>query len=95
MWRRESSLQPVAFPMHEGALLRNTQAPVNAVCQTVETGGRLDGFLDLTASEAAGTHANAPGGSSYDGADTLKIGVEHPFGLVIGVTHVMAGLMLL
>ena len=54
-----------------------------------------DGFLDLAAAEATGADSNAFGRSTDHCADTLEIRIERALGLVIGVTDVMARLMLL
>jgi hypothetical protein len=56
--------------------------------------GALNGFLDLPAAEATSADPDPPGRTIDHCADTLKIGVERPFGFVVGVTDVMAGLML-
>ena len=58
-------------------------------------GGALEGLLDFPAAKATGADADTPGGPINHGADTLKVGVEGPLSLIIGVTDVMAGLMLL
>ena len=56
--------------------------------------GALEGLFDLPAAEAASADADTLGRTVNHGADPLKIGVERPFSLIVGVTDVMAGLML-
>ena len=56
--------------------------------------GALEGLLDLATAEATCADADALGQPVNDGADTLKVGVERPLGLIVGMTDVMAGLML-
>src|SRR6185295_12202260 len=53
---------------------------------------RLDGFEDLAAAETARTDPNAFRLPVDQCPDWLKVGLEDPLGLVIGVTDVMAGL---
>jgi hypothetical protein len=53
---------------------------------------RLDGFEDLAATQAARTDSNAFRLPIDECPDWLKVGLEDPLGLVIGVTDVMAGL---
>ena len=52
----------------------------------------LDGFLDFAATEAASADPNALCLTVDQCPDRLEVGFEDPFGLVIGVTDVMAGL---
>ena len=52
----------------------------------------LDGFEDLAATQAACADPNAFWLTIDQCPDWLKVGFEDPFGFVIGVTHVMAGL---
>jgi hypothetical protein len=49
-----------------------------------------NGFLDFAASETAGADPDAFGLTVDQGPDWLEVGLEDPFGLVIGVTDVMA-----
>ena len=56
--------------------------------------GALEGLLDLPAAEATSADADTLGRTVNHGANALKIGVERPFGLIVGVTDVVAGLML-
>ena len=56
--------------------------------------GALEGLLDLPAAEATGADADTPCRTINHGADALKIGVERPFSLIVGVTIVMTVLML-
>jgi hypothetical protein len=56
--------------------------------------GPLEGLFDLPAAEATGADADTPGRTVNHGADTLEVGVERPFGFIVGVTDVMARLML-
>jgi hypothetical protein len=52
----------------------------------------LNGFLDEARTETAGADLDAFGGAVNQGLDGLKIGIEDPLGLVIGVTDVVPGL---
>lgn len=52
----------------------------------------LDGFLNLAATETACADPNAFRLPVDQCPDWLEVGLEDPLGLVIGVTHVMAGL---
>jgi hypothetical protein len=63
--------------------------------QQVGLSERLDGFPDSSASQAAGTDPDALGRAIDEGADSLKIGVKRPLRLIIGMTDVMACLVLL
>ena len=56
--------------------------------------GALEGLLDFPATEATRADADAFGRTADHCADTLQVGVERPFGLIVGMTDVMAGLML-
>ena len=56
--------------------------------------GALEGLLDLPAAEATSADADTSCRTVNNGTDALKIGVERPFGLIVGVANVMAGLML-
>jgi hypothetical protein len=62
---------------------------------TVKGEMRSDCLLDLAAAEATGADADASGRSIDHCADTLKVGIEGALRLVIGMTDVMARLMLL
>jgi hypothetical protein len=53
---------------------------------------RLDGFEDPAATQAARTDPNAFRLPIDQCSDWLKVGLEDPLGLVVGVTDVMAGL---
>ena len=69
----------------------------NQINQTNETNqitvcGLLNGFLDFAATQAARADPNAFGLTVDQCPDWLKVGLEDPLGLVIGVTDVMAGL---
>jgi hypothetical protein len=55
--------------------------------------GALEGFLDLAAAETACADTDAFRRTVDHCTDTLKVGVECPFGLVVGVTDVVAGLV--
>ena len=55
-------------------------------------GELLNGFLDFAATETAGADPNAFRLTVDQCPDWLKVGLEGPLGLVIGVTDVMAGL---
>lgn len=52
--------------------------------------GALEGLLDFPATEATRADADAFGRTSNHCADTLQVGVECPFGLIVGMTDVMA-----
>jgi len=52
--------------------------------------GALEGLLDFPATEATRADSDAFGRTSDHCADTLQVGVERPFGLIVGVTDVMA-----
>ena len=52
-------------------------------------GCALEGLLDLPASQATCADTDALGRTVDYRTDTLKIGVEGPFGLVVGMTDVM------
>jgi hypothetical protein len=49
----------------------------------------LDRFLDEARTEAAGTYPDVFGRTVDQGLDGLKIGIEDPLGLVIGMTDVV------
>ena len=51
---------------------------------------RSESLPDLPAPEATRADADALGRSVDDGANALKVRIECPFRLVIGVTNVMA-----
>ena len=51
-------------------------------------------LFNFPAAKTTGADADAPGRSIDHGADTLKVGIERAFGLVVGVTDVVPGLML-
>ena len=53
-------------------------------------GLRLGDFLDFAAADAAGADADAFDALADAGADFLQVGFPSPFGLVVGVAHVMA-----
>jgi len=55
---------------------------------------RSDCLLDLAAAEATGADADASGRPIDYCADTLKVGIECALGLVVGMTDVMARLVL-
>ena len=57
-------------------------------------GGLLESFFDFPASEAAGADTDTSGRSVNQRADTLQVGVERPFGLIVGVTNIMSRLVL-
>lgn len=57
-------------------------------------GGLLESFFDFPTSEAAGADTDTPGRSVNQSPDTLQVGVERPFGLIVGVTDIMARLVL-
>jgi len=50
----------------------------------------LNGLFDLTAAETTGADPDTPCRSIDHRADALKVGVERAFGLIIGVTDVVA-----
>jgi hypothetical protein len=52
--------------------------------------GALEGLLDFPATEATCTDADVFGRTADHRTDTLQVGVERPFGLIVGVTDVMA-----
>ena len=52
--------------------------------------GPLEGLLHFPAAEATGADADTPSRTVNHGSDALKIGVECPFSLIVGVTDVMA-----
>ncbi len=54
--------------------------------------GKLDGFLDFAATQTACADSNAFWLTVDQRTDWLEVGLEDPFGLVIGVTDVIAGL---
>ena len=54
----------------------------------------LEGLFDFPAAEATGANPDALCRSVDHGADTLQVGVERPFRLIIGVTDVVPRLML-
>ena len=54
-----------------------------------------DGLFDFSAAKATGADSNAFGRSVHHRADTLEVGIERAFGLVVGVTDVMARLVFL
>ena len=56
--------------------------------------GPLEGLFDLPAAKATGADADTLGRTVNHGADALEVGVERPFGFIVGVTDVMARLML-
>jgi hypothetical protein len=56
---------------------------------------RSDRLRNLPATEATGADSDASGRSIDHRADTLKVGIERALGLVVGVTDVVARLMLL
>ena len=49
----------------------------------------LDGFGDPAGTKAAGADPNAAAGPFLDGMDPLQVGVPSPFGLDVGMAHVM------
>jgi hypothetical protein len=53
----------------------------------------LDRLLDFSTPETAGTDSNAFRRAFHQRAHGLKVRIEHPLGLVIGVTDVMAALV--
>lgn len=55
--------------------------------------GALERLLDFPATEATRADSDAFGRTSDHCADTLQVGVERPFGLIVGVTDVMARLV--
>jgi len=61
----------------------------------VDSEGRsaLDRLLDFSTPQAAGTDPNAFWGAFHQCPHGLKIRIENPLGLVIGVTDVMAALV--
>jgi hypothetical protein len=48
---------------------------------------------DLAAPQATGADSDAPRRTIDHGADTLQVGIEGSFRLIVGVTDVMTGLM--
>ena len=54
----------------------------------------LERLADLAAPQATGADTDAPGRSVDHRADALEVGIEGAFRLVIGMTDVMARLML-
>ena len=52
----------------------------------------LNGFLDFAATQAACADSNAFRLTVDQCPDWLEVGLEDPFGLVVGVTDVIAGL---
>jgi hypothetical protein len=55
-------------------------------------GRLLDGFLDFAATQTARANSNAFWLAVDQCPDWLEVRFEDPLGLVIGMTHVMAGL---
>lgn len=51
---------------------------------------RLESLRDLAASKATGANTNALRRSVDHRADTLEVGIEGSFRLIVGVTDVMA-----
>lgn len=58
-------------------------------------GSRLHGLLDQPGAETAGADADAMGRAVDQGPDRLEIGLEHAFGLVVGMTDVVPGMWFL
>jgi len=56
---------------------------------------RLDGFLDEPGAQTAGADADVLGAAVYHRLDPLEVGCEDALGFVVGMAHVMAGLMFL
>ena len=59
----------------------------------VATPLRLNRLLDQPRAQASGAHTNARGAAIDQCPYPLQIGVEHPLGLVIGVTDVVPALV--
>lgn len=55
----------------------------------------LDSLLYHPRTKTASTYANTFGGAIDHRADVLKIGSEDPVGLIVGMAHIMPGLMTL
>ena len=53
-------------------------------------GRRSERFPDLAAPQATGADPDAPGRTIDHRADTLEVGIEGSFRLIVGVTDVMA-----
>jgi hypothetical protein len=75
------------------------RAPSSAhghVTRSLESSGLfrqlLNGFLNFAASETPGANPNAFGLTVDQSPDWLEVGLEGPFGFIIGVTDIMAGL---
>jgi hypothetical protein len=72
---------------------RTNQTVVNNSRGAEECRSQLESFFDFSAAEATGANPDAPCRSVNHGADTLQVGVERPFRLIVGVTDIMAGLV--
>jgi hypothetical protein len=53
-------------------------------------GGQLNGFLDQSGPQAAGTDFNALRGTLHECTNCAKVRPEDPFGPVIGVTDIVS-----